>query len=97
LLISISEHTNFNFAYAISGVAIVSIISLYSLSLFKKKKLTLLLLGVLTGIYGFLFVTLQMADYALLMGSIGLTLILAITMYSTRKINWYQINNEIEG
>jgi inner membrane protein len=97
LLISISEHTNFNFAYAISGVAIVSIISLYSLSLFKRKKLTLLLLGVLSGIYGFLFVTLQMADYALLMGSIGLTLILAITMYSTRKINWYQINNEIEG
>ncbi len=46
----------------------------------------------LTSINGFLFVTLQLADYALLMGSIGLTLILAATMYFTRNINWYEIN-----
>lgn len=92
LLISISEHTNFNMAYSISTVAIVSMISLYSMSVFKTKKFTLILTSTLISIYGFLFITLQLEDYALLMGSIGLTLILAATMYFTRKINWYNLN-----
>lgn len=92
LLISISEHTSFNLAYIISAISVVVMISLYSLSVFKSSKHSLLLVATLTGIYGFLFVTLQLTDYALLMGSIGLTIILAITMYFTRNINWYKIN-----
>ncbi|MCB0497396.1 MAG: cell envelope integrity protein CreD [Cyclobacteriaceae bacterium] len=96
LLISISEHSNFNLAYAISTLSIVGMITLYSLSIFKASRLTMLLVVALLGIYGFLFVTLQLADYALLMGSIGLTLILAATMYFTRNINWYQLNKPTE-
>jgi len=94
LLISISEHTNFNTAYFISTFAIVTMVSLYSLSIFKMKKFTVILTTTLVAIYGFLFVTLQLEDYALLMGSIGLTIILGATMYFTRKINWYQLNFE---
>lgn len=94
LMVSISEHMNFNTAYAISTIAIVFMISLYSLSIFKKLNLTYLLFVTLVAIYGFMFITLQMADYALLLGSIGLTLILAMTMYFTRNINWYNMNNE---
>jgi inner membrane protein len=96
LLVSISEHSNFNFAYGISALGIVGMISLYSISVFKKLKLSLVLLATLVGIYGFLFVTLQLADYALLMGAVGLTLILALTMYFTRNINWYKLNIESE-
>ena len=96
LLISISEHSNFNVAYGISTFGIVAMISLYSLSAFKMKKLTVLLVATLSGIYGFLFVTLQLADYALLMGSVGLTLILGATMYFTRNINWYNLNIETD-
>jgi len=92
LLVSISEHANFNLAYGISSLGIVMMISLYSITIFKKLKLSWLLFTVLAAIYGFLFVTLQLADYALIMGSIGLSLILAITMYSTRNINWYQLS-----
>lgn len=94
LLISLSEHSNFNTAYLISALSVVSMISLYSLSVFKSKKHSLLLVATLVGIYGFLFVTLQLTDYALLMGSIGLTLILALTMYFTRNIDWYRINED---
>lgn len=93
LLISISEHSNFNTAYIISAVAVISMISLYSLSVFKTKKVTSLLTAVLCGVYGFLFVTLQLADFALLLGSIGLAIILGATMYFTRNINWYTLNN----
>ena len=91
LLVSISEHSNFNFAYLISSIAVVLMISLYSISLLKKRKMTLILSGILVSIYGFVFVTLQLADYALLLGSIGLTIILGLTMYFTRKIDWYNI------
>ncbi len=92
LLVSISEHSNFNFAYGISTIGIVTMISLYSLSVFKVRKLSILLIATLAGIYGFLFVTIQLADYALLLGSLGLTIILGLTMYFTRKVNWYDIN-----
>lgn len=92
LLVSISEHSNFNFAYGISTLAIITMISLYSLSVFKQLKLSLILGSIITAIYGFLFVTMQMADYALLMGSVGLALILGLTMYFTRNINWYTLN-----
>ncbi len=96
LLVSITEHSNFNLAYGLSTIGIVTMITLYSITIFKSKTLSAILIVILTGIYGFLFVTLQMADYALLMGSIGLTLILAATMYFTRNINWYQVTSEEE-
>jgi len=35
-------------------------------------------------------VIMQLAGYALLIGSIGLFLILAATMYFTRNVNWYK-------
>ena len=92
LLVSISEHSNFNVAYGISAVGTIVMISLYSLSVFKKLNLSLILIATLFGIYGFLFVTLQLADYALLMGSVGLSLILGLTMYFTRNINWYNLH-----
>lgn len=94
LLLSITEHSNFNTAFGISTIGIVTMISLYSISVFKNKKMSLLLVAILSAIYSFLFVTLQMADYALLMGSIGLILILGATMYFTRNINWYKLNFE---
>jgi len=92
LLVSISEHSNFTLAYLISTIAIITMISLYSLSVFRVVKLSLILIAMLIGIYGFLFVTLQLSDYALILGSIGLTLILGATMYFTRNINWYKLN-----
>ncbi|HNP19365.1 MAG TPA: cell envelope integrity protein CreD [Fulvivirga sp.] len=96
LLVSISEQVNFNFAYGISSFTIITMISLYALSVFKSKRLTLVLVGTLLGIYGFLFVTLQLVDYALLIGSLGLVLILGLTMYFTRNINWYKLHTATE-
>ena len=94
LLVSISEHSNFNLSYGISTLSVVGLIVLYSINVFKKKSLSLLLLLVLLALFGFLFVTLQLADFALLMGSVGLLIILAITMFTTRNIDWYKLNIE---
>ncbi len=89
LLISISEHATFNIAYSLSTIAITTIIALYSFSIFKKFKTSMLLCLVLIAVYGFVYVTLQLTDFALLLGSVGLTITLAATMYYTRNINWY--------
>lgn len=96
LLVSLSEHINFNIAYFISALSIILMISMYSISVFRVKKYSYILVSVLTGIYSFLFVILQLSDYALLMGSIGLSIILGGTMYFTRNIDWYQIGNTRE-
>jgi inner membrane protein len=42
--------------------------------------------------YGFIFTLLQLQDYALLIGSIALFIILAVVMYISRKIDWYAIS-----
>jgi inner membrane protein len=97
LLIAISEHSNFNFAYLVAMSAVIITICLYSLPLFKTKKYTFALGSVLLGTFGFIFVTLQMEDYALLMGSLGLFVILAATMYITRNIDWYNIKGSSQA
>ncbi|WP_243347778.1 cell envelope integrity protein CreD [Parabacteroides sp. FAFU027] len=91
LLLSISEHLSFNVSYCISGVATIGLITLYSRSISGMKQISLLIMGVLIILYGFIFTVLQLEDYALLMGSIGLFVILAIVMYYSKKINWYDI------
>ncbi|MGE5401353.1 MAG: cell envelope integrity protein CreD [Ignavibacteriales bacterium] len=93
LLLSISEHTNFTLAYLVSSIAIISMIGFYSKAILKNLKKTIVLIAVLCLTYSFVYITLQIQDYALLIGSIGLTLILAFTMYITRNINWYQLNS----
>jgi inner membrane protein len=91
LLVSLSEIMHFNFAYLISSAAILIMISTYSLSIFKSGKLTAMMTGILTLLYGFIFTILQLEDHALLIGSIGLFIVLGLVMYLSRKIDWYAI------
>ncbi len=94
LLISISEHTNFDIAYWISCLSIIGLITGYSKSILKKARMALMVGGILTVLYGFLYIILQLEDYALLMGSIGLFVVLGLVMFFTRKIDWYDIKFE---
>lgn len=91
LLVSISEHMNFDIAYLISSISVISMIGLYSKSILHNIRETVLLVVILCCTYAFVYITLQIQDYALLIGSIGLTSILALTMFITRNINWYEL------
>ncbi|MBN1268484.1 MAG: cell envelope integrity protein CreD [Kiritimatiellae bacterium] len=88
LLLSIAEHIGFGRGYLISGAATVLLISGYARSVLKKSRLALMVGGVLALLYGYLYILLQLEDYALLLGSAGLFVILALTMYLTRRIDW---------
>lgn len=89
LLLALSEHINFNLAYSIAGIAVIGLITIYSLSIFRNKKMSVLLALILVILYAFIFTILQLEDYALLIGSIGLFLVISIIMYLSRKIPWY--------
>ena len=91
LLISISEHTTFNFAYMVSSLAVIMLITGYAKSILKNNRMSVMVGSVLVILYGYLFIILQLEDYALLMGSIGLFIVLSLVMYITRKIDWYAI------
>jgi inner membrane protein len=52
---------------------------------------------VLALLYGFIFVLIRLEDTALLIGSIGLFLILALTMYASKKINWYGLDEKMQS
>lgn len=88
LLVSISEHSNFLKAYAISGASVIALITLYSKSILKTFKFPLFIGLSLTALYTFIYVIIQLENYALLVGSIGLFLILSIVMFVSRKIDW---------
>jgi len=89
LLLSISEQIGFNLAYLISALAVITMIFTYSLTFLKSWTNSLIQTLILAFSFGFIFVLMQLESYALLAGSIGLFFILGVTMFFTRKINWY--------
>ncbi len=91
LLLSFAEYVRFAYAYLISSTAIVSMITLYSKSVLKSWRLAMTNGTVLVFLYLFIYVLLQMDDFTLLIGSLGLFFILSAAMYSTRNINWYGV------
>jgi inner membrane protein len=90
LLLSISEHLSFNWAYLIGCFIILGMVSFYTKYIFNNIKITLVFNGILALLYGFFYSLLQLESYALLLGSLGLVLILGAVMYLTRNIDWYK-------
>ena len=96
LLISISEHSSFNFAYGVSSIMTIGLVSMYTKAVLKNKNLLFMMSILLTTLYSFIFILIQLQDFSLLMGSLGLFLILSIIMYYSRRIDWYQINRALK-
>ena len=97
LLVSLSEHLEFSLAYLLASLGCVGLIGGYSLSVLTSGRRAGIIAIVMSGLYGMLYVLLQQDEYALLVGSIGMFLILALLMYLTRRIDWYNINKRAEA
>jgi len=91
LLIALSEHLPFAYAYLIGAVACIGLISIYLAGAFKSKRMALGFGGAFSVLYAMLFGILQLEDMALLMGSLLLFAALAAAMLSTRHFDWYQL------
>lgn len=91
LLVSISEHTGFDAAYAISSAVTMLLIGGYAKAVLGGTRQGASVLAALVTLYGFLYLLLRLEDYALLAGSVGLFLVLAFVMFITRRMNWYDL------
>jgi inner membrane protein len=91
LLLSISEHISFDWAYICAAMSTLILVAMYVKAIIKSTPLSLVVTGILSTLYAFIFVVIQLQDLALLIGSIGLFVILSLVMYFSRKIDWYAI------
>ncbi len=94
LLLSTSEYLTFNSAFILSAIATLLLIAGYVKAILRSNQITFLISGILTILYSFIFVIIQLQDYALLIGSIGIFIILGLVMYFSRKIDWYNLNQQ---
>lgn len=93
LLIALSEHIGFNKAYFASAIATITIILIYIKSVLREMKSVIVLGAILVGLYSYIYIILQLEDFALLAGAIGLFFILSVIMLLSRKVNWYELSN----
>jgi inner membrane protein len=92
LLLSISEHLNFSIAYLIASIATIGLITAYGKHVLISTRRALIMGASLVVLYVYLYILLHLQDYALLFGALGLFGILALVMYITRNIDWYNID-----
>jgi inner membrane protein len=88
LLLSFSEYIGFTASYIIASIATIGLIAWFAKSILFSGRLSGILSLVLVLMYSYVFTILQLQDYSLLFGSIGLFITLAIIMYFSRKIQW---------
>lgn len=94
LLVSLSEHISFTLAYWIASLAVIGLITAYSHTMLKDKKLTLITGLIISTLYLFIFVIIQLQNYSLLVGSIGLFIVVALAMFASRNIDWYSLTSK---
>jgi inner membrane protein len=97
LLLSLSEHIGFDFAYLLAALVILGLITAYTWAIMREIKLVVVVASILTMSYVYMYIVLQAEDFALLLGSIGMLSTLAAVMYLTRKIDWYSVIKDKES
>ncbi|MGV3580917.1 MAG: cell envelope integrity protein CreD [Methylophilus sp.] len=94
LLISFAEIIGFSYAYLIASAACISLLAYYLSFVLKSKTNGVIFASLLTTLYGALYGILASEDNAMLMGSLLVFGLLAITMVITRKIDWYALSTQ---
>jgi inner membrane protein len=88
LLLSFAERIGFNLAYLLASCATILLISSFLYMLLNNRKSAVIFGTILTVLYGFIFVIIQLQDLALMFGSVGLFLIITVMMYLSAKMDW---------
>ncbi len=89
LLLSLAEFVPFGVAYGASALAILGLIAMYGRAVLGSWRMSGVVTGLLAVFYGYFYVLLQLDAYALLAGSIGLLVMLAVVMWVSRTVDWY--------
>ena len=94
LLISFSEHIPFGAAYLLASAGCIGLLTFYLTFVLHNLSYGLTFGGLLTSLYAATYGLLLSEDNALVLGSIMLFALLALTMYLTRNVDWYNTGND---
>lgn len=94
LLLALSEHIAFVFAYAISAFSCVLLIGFYVSHVLQSMWRGASFSAGLGFLYVLLYGLLSAEDYALLMGAMLLFAVLGLFMLLTRKVDWYSVGTQ---
>ena len=93
VLLSLAEHVDFGFAFTAASAVTVGMNSLYLGAGMRSKAKGLLMGALLSGLYGMLFSLLRMEDFALLVGTGLVVLMMGVLMFVTRKLPLVEMKN----
>ena len=91
LLLALTEHFGFNAAYVLSALGTGMLLCFYQASVTQSSLAWKVIPPIMAAIYFWLWSTLQSEDYALLIGSAGLFVILTAVMVLTRKVDYWSV------
>jgi inner membrane protein len=91
LLLSLSEHLPFGRSYALASAACVALLGFYGRYLLGGARAGALFAAGIAGLYGALYLLLQMEQTSLVIGSLMLFVVLAGVMVATRRVDWYAL------
>lgn len=89
ILLALAEFVPFAIAYLAAAGSCTVLVALHTLAVLGTRRRALVGAAALTGGFGFLYVVLQLEDYALIAGAAGLLVLLAVVMFATRRVDWY--------
>ena len=88
LLLAFAEVIGFTLAYLAASAAIIGLLTAYGAAVLKSWRRARFMGALLVGLYGLLFVLLNLEAWSLLIGSVLLFTALAGVMYATRNVDW---------
>jgi inner membrane protein len=91
LLISLSEPLGFAAGYAISAALVALQASLYTAVTTRRPRYGALFAGVLTALFGLVYVLLSLETYSLIAGALALFVSLSLVMALTRRVDWSRL------
>jgi inner membrane protein len=88
LLLSLAEHLGFTTAYVIASAATGGMLATYVAKALGSTQSGLIMAALFAVLYGFLYLILQLEDYALLAGAVLGFAALTAVMFATLRVDW---------
>lgn len=95
LLVSLSEHLAFEWAYLAASAACTVLLGFYGSFVLRGWLAGLAFGAGIAALFGTLYVLLQREQTALMLGSLLLFAVLAVIMVATRRIDWYALMTQM--
>ena len=97
LLVSLSEHVPFGWAYAAASLACTALLTFYASHILGGVRAGGLFGALVAVLYGALYLLLQLEQTSLVLGSMLLFGALATVMVMTRRLDWYGLVDQLRA